>query len=146
MGGGVADWHNERDVSRSFMTVSPWPMGNHGGGCMYRIVTGVTSDVNVPSTYLVGSDNGLSPVWRQAITCTNAGILLGGPEGTSFSKILITIHAFSFKKMPLKMAFEKWHPGGDELMLSDPSTLLTWTSSCWDYATSAVQSRKSWVA
>ena len=50
--GGWLTW-NERDVSRSFMTMTvtygkPW-----WGGWMYHIVTGVTSDVGVPSTYLV---------------------------------------------------------------------------------------------
>ena len=38
-----------------------------------------------------GSDNGLSPGWRQAIIWTNAGILLIGPLGTNFSEILIEI-------------------------------------------------------
>ena len=41
------------------------------GGWMYRIMTRVTSDVSVPSIYLVGWGNGLSPVWRQAITWAN---------------------------------------------------------------------------
>ena len=31
---------------------------------------------------IIGSDNGLSPGRRQAITWTNAGILLIGPLGT----------------------------------------------------------------
>ena len=34
----------------------------------------------------IGSDNGLSPGWRQAIFGTNAGILLIGPLGTNFSE------------------------------------------------------------
>ena len=38
---------------------------------------------------IIGSDNGLSPDWRQAIIWTNAGILLIGPLGTNFSDILI---------------------------------------------------------
>ena len=29
----------------------------------------------------IGSDNGLSPIWRQAIIYTNAGILLIAPLG-----------------------------------------------------------------
>ena len=37
----------------------------------------------------IGSDNGLSPGWRQAIMWTNAGILLTGPLGTNFSGIFI---------------------------------------------------------
>ena len=47
---------------------------------------------------IIGSDNGLSPDRRQAISLTNAGILSIGPLGTNFSEILIEIHAFSFRK------------------------------------------------
>ena len=47
---------------------------------------------------LVGSDNGLSPDWRQAIIWTNAGILLIGPLGTNFREILIEIVKLSFKE------------------------------------------------
>ena len=38
---------------------------------------------------IIGSDNGLSPNRHQAITWTNAGILLIGPLGTNFNEILI---------------------------------------------------------
>ena len=58
---------------------------------------------------IIGSDNGLSPSRHQAIIWTNAGILLIWPLGTNFDKILIKIHAFSFKKIHLKMS-GKWHP------------------------------------
>ena len=58
----------------------------------------------------IGSDNGLSPVWRQVVIWTNAGILLIGPEGTNVSEILIAIQTFSFKKMLLKA--ERFCPGG----------------------------------
>ena len=58
----------------------------------------------------IGSDNGLSPGWRQAIIWTNVGILLIGPLGTNFSEILIEIHTFSFRKMHLKMSSGKWRP------------------------------------
>ena len=46
--------------SRPFMTMTMtiwWP---RSGVWIYQIVTGVTSVVGVPSTHLVGSDNGLS--------------------------------------------------------------------------------------
>ena len=36
----------------------------------------------------IGSDNGLSPIRRQAIIWTNAGLLSIGPQGTNFSEIL----------------------------------------------------------
>ena len=55
----------------------------------------------------IGSDNGLSPGWRQAIIWTNAEILLIEPLGTDFSEILIGIQIFSFKKMCLKMSSAK---------------------------------------
>ena len=51
---------------------------------------------------IIVSDNGLSPGRRQTIIWTNAGILLMGPYGTNFSKILIEILIFSFTKMSLK--------------------------------------------
>ena len=47
---------------------------------------------------------------RQAITWTNAGILLIGPWETNFSEILIGIHTVLFKKMPLQMSSAKWRP------------------------------------
>ena len=56
----------------------------------------------------IGSDNGLSPGRRQAIIWTNAGILWIGPLGTNFSEIISEIHAFSFKKMHLKVSSAKW--------------------------------------
>ena len=61
---------------------------------------------------IIGSDNGLSRGRRPAIIWTNAGILLIGPRGTTFSEILIGIHRFSFKKIHLKMSSAKWRPFG----------------------------------
>ena len=57
---------------------------------------------------IIGSDNGLSPDWRQAIIWTNAGISLIGSLGTNFSEILIKIHTFSFKKIHFKTLSAKW--------------------------------------
>ena len=59
---------------------------------------------------IIGSDNGLWPGRRQAITWTNVGILLIGPLGTKFSEMFIEIHIFSFKKIHLKMSSGKWRP------------------------------------
>ena len=59
---------------------------------------------------IIGSDNGLSPGWRQAIIWTNACILLIGPLGTNFSEILVEILTFSFMKMRLKVLSAKWWP------------------------------------
>ena len=80
-------------------------------------VTSVLCSYMVRLTYkcvskqtIIGSDNGLSPDWRQAIIWTNDGLLLIGPLGTHFGEILIAILTFSFKKMCLKMASAKWRP------------------------------------
>ena len=74
---------------------------NHWGRVTHICVGNLTS---------VGSDNGLSPWRRQAITWTNAGLLLIGPLGTNFSEILFGIQTFSFKKMHFKMSSAKWRP------------------------------------
>ena len=71
---------------------------------------GRVTHICVGNLTIIVSDNGLSPGRRQAIVCTNAGILLIGPLGTNFSEILIGIHKFSFTKMHLKMSSAKWGP------------------------------------
>ena len=50
----------------------------------------------------IDSDNGLSPIRRQAIIGTNAGLLSIGSLGTNFSDILIQMSNLSFTKMCLK--------------------------------------------
>ena len=51
---GRAERHKyERDVSLPFMTMTLTCVWPRSGGCMYQIVSGVTLDVGVPSTYLV---------------------------------------------------------------------------------------------
>ena len=71
---------------------------------------GRVTHICVRNLTIIGSDNGLSPGRRQAITWTNVGILLMGPLGTNFSEMLIEIHTFSFKKIHLKMLSGKWRP------------------------------------
>ena len=66
--------------------------------------------ISVSKLTIIGSDNGLSPDRRQAIIWTNAGILLIWTLGTNFTEISSEIHAFSFKKMHLKMSSAKWRP------------------------------------
>ena len=58
----------------------------------------------------IGSGNGLSPVHRQAITWTNAGLFSVGLMGTNFSEIQIEIQSFSFRKIHLKLRLPKWQP------------------------------------
>ena len=59
---------------------------------------------------IIGSDNGLAPVRRQAIIWSNDGFLSFEPLRTSFSEIVIGIHTFSFKKMCFKMSSGKRRP------------------------------------
>ena len=56
---------------------------------------GRVTHICVGNLTITGSDNGLSPGRRQAITWTNVGILLIGPIGTNFSEMLIEIHFHS---------------------------------------------------
>ena len=58
----------------------------------------------------IGSDNGLSPGRRQAIICTNVGILLIRNVGTNFREILSEIYIFLFKNMHLKISSAKSRP------------------------------------
>ena len=67
---------------------------------------GRVTHICIGNLTIIGSDNGLSPGRRQAITWINVGILLIGPLGTNFSEMLIEIHTFSFKKMQLKCRLE----------------------------------------
>ena len=71
---------------------------------------GRVTQMCVGKPIIIGSGNGLSPVRRQAIIWTNAGILLIRPLGIKFSEILIDIRIFSFKKMCLKLSSAKWRP------------------------------------
>ena len=92
----------------------PWPMsGNQQTGADYthnrNVLThwGRVTHICVSKLTITGSDNGLSPGRRQAIIWTNAGILSNRTLGTNFSETLSEIHAFSFKKMHLKMSSAK---------------------------------------
>ena len=71
---------------------------------------GRVTHICVGNLTIIGLDNGLSPGRRQAIIWTKAGILSIGPSGTNFSKILIEILTFSFKKMCLNVSSAKWRP------------------------------------
>ena len=68
---------------------------------------GRVTHICVGKITILGSDNGLSPGWRQAIIWTNPGILLIGPLGTNFGEISIGIQTFSFDKVHLQMSFAK---------------------------------------
>ena len=47
---------------------------------------------------IIGSNNGLSPGWRQAIIWTNALILSIRPHGTYLNEILFKIQIYLLKK------------------------------------------------
>ena len=71
---------------------------------------GRVTHICVGGLTIIGSDNGLSLGWRQAIIWANAGMLLIGPLGTGFREMLIGIQIFSFTKMRMKMSSAKWRP------------------------------------
>ena len=71
---------------------------------------GCVTHICVSKLTIISSDNGLSPGRRQAIICTNAGILFVELLGTKFSEFLIKIIRFSVKNMHLKMLSAKWLP------------------------------------
>ena len=86
----INHWHGKAVISTAFMSLETW-----------------VTHICVGKLTAIGSDNGLAPGRRQAITWTNAGICLIGLLGTNFSEILIKMYTFSFKKMHLKMS-GKW--------------------------------------
>ena len=93
--GTYTEWSVELDAGITYLSLTHW-------GRVTHICVGKLTNI--------GSDNGLSPGWRQAINWTNAGILLIGHLGTNFSEILIEVVTFSFKKMRLKVSSAKWRP------------------------------------
>ena len=91
-------------------------MLTHWGRGMHICVSNLT---------IIGSDNGLSPGRRQAITWTHDGIfLLIRSLATNFSEILIEIHIFHSRKCiwkwwPVCLGLEIWqHPSRHKASLS----------------------------
>ena len=80
-------------VPTALLLVLPWKF-THWGRVAHICVSKLT---------IIGSDNGLSPCQCQAIIWTNTGILPIRPLGTKCNEIFIKIHAFSFKKLCLKI-------------------------------------------
>ena len=68
--------------------------------CISRPKTlwGQMTHICVSKLNIIGSDNGMSPGWRQAIIWTSAGILLMGPLGTN-NEILIFIQENPFQNV-----------------------------------------------
>ena len=69
---------------------------------------GWVTHICVGNLTIIGSDNGLSPGRRQAITWTNVGLLLIGPLESNVSEILIELYIFIqenlFENVVWKMA------------------------------------------
>ena len=82
----------------------------HSSMIWYLTHWGRMTHICVSKLTSIGSDNGLSPGWHQAIIWTYAGILLIGPLGTDLSEILIEIYTFPFKKMHLNVSSGKSRP------------------------------------
>ena len=92
---GYPIWHQSPKSKTSPHTLTHWGRVTH---------------ICVGNLTIIGSDNGLSPGRRQAITWTNVGVLLTGPLGTHFCEMLTEILIFSFKKMRLQVSSAKRPP------------------------------------
>ena len=104
---GLTVWIRERKCHENYLLLG----GDHF--VLWRgYIThwGRVTHICVGKLTIISSGNGLSPVRRQAIIWTNAGLLLIVPLGTNFSEILIEILTFSFKKLHLKVSSVKWRP------------------------------------
>ena len=82
----------------------------HISQCRLLTHWGRVTPICVIKLNILGSDNGLSPSWRQAIIWSNAGVLSIGSLGTNFCEISIHINIFSFKKIHLIWSSAKWRP------------------------------------
>ena len=105
--------------SFGFELIPPWC-------CIYASVNCVS----------IGSGNGWWPVWHQAITWNNAGVLSTGLLGMNFNKNQIGILSFSFEKMHLKLSSAKVAPilsRGDELIYGSSWTILMKMGNVFSY-------------
>ena len=82
----------------------------------------------------IGSDNGLSPIQRQAIILASAVLMTIGPIGINFNEILIKIPNFSFTKMHVNILCAKWLPfcpGRDELIQLEKCLTVSHYLALW---------------
>ena len=68
---------------------------------------GRVTHICVGKLTIIGSENGLSPIRRQAIIWTNAELLSIGSLRTNFSEMVIKMQQFTLQKMHLKMSSAK---------------------------------------
>ena len=59
---------------------------------------------------IVGSENGLSPIRRHAITWSSTDLLSIRPFRTNFNEIWIETYNFPIKEMHLKCRLQNWRP------------------------------------
>ena len=90
----------------------------------------------------VGSDNGWSPIRRQAIILSNAGLLHIRSLGTNFSEILIKIQHFSFTKIHPSVKWRPFCPGGYQLM---PKLCFIYKYFYWSLSSSWYDSNYYWI-
>ena len=81
----------------------------HPDMCCFKLRPERRMHASVNNTIIV-SNNGLSPVRRQAIIWTNAGLWLTGHLETIFSEILMKLQQFSFTRTHLKMSSATYRP------------------------------------
>ena len=91
---------------------------------------GRVTHICISKLIIIGSNNGLSPGWGQAIIWTSAGLLSIGPLGTNFSYILIKLQNFSVMKMHLKMLSAKCRPFCLGLIVLRPDD-IKWCHWTW---------------
>ena len=89
--------------------------------------------IYVSKLTIIGSDNGFSPGRHKAIFWANAEILL---IQTKFIEILSEFHAFSLRKVHLKMSPAKWPPFS--LGLNVLSSLSDLQPSVWQNSMTSV--------
>ena len=105
---------------------------------------GRVTHICVGKLTIIGSDNGLSPAWRQAIIRTNAGLLSIGPLLTYFSENLIKIQQLSLKKMHVKMLSAKWRSSCLGLNVLTQYPRVTWHVSDLVFLGSADGPESAW--
>ena len=94
---------------------------------------------------IIVSDNGLSCVRRQAITCTSVGLLSIGTTGTSFSKIWITFYQFLWRKCIWKFLLPNWRPFCPRVCVCVRSVLISKQLQFVPVVLLALSSKVRWV-
>ena len=105
----------------------------------------------VSNPIIIASNNGLSPDRCQAITWTNAGILLIGLYGTNVGEVLFQIHAFSSKQCIWKGRLQNCDhftrpqcDKTDNIIYSIPWRLMIWWCSEWGHLQRNLKKYYAW--